>query len=134
MVNVWGPASSTSPPSSSPRGDRETLARILTPAGAVVVVVPRPDHLAEARAIYGGISVHEEKAALLVQKLAPAFALQTSRTLTFTLQLAGAHLADLLEMTPHRHHLDDEVLNDARRRTSALEVTAAVEIMVFRRP
>ena len=113
--------------------DRETLDRLLAVNGAVVVVIPLPDHLGEARAIYGGIGVHEEKQALLAEKLAPSFGIHEVRDLRFSLTLSGDDVADLLEMTPHRHHLDDEVLHSARRRSETLEVTAAVQVLSFLR-
>lgn len=81
----------------------EEFARVIAPGGLLLVAAPTSVHLAEARAALPWLLAPEPaKAERLAATLEPAFALEETRAVGFSLALDAAALADLAEMTPHR--------------------------------
>lgn len=122
----------------APRNPVE-MARVVAPGGLLLVVTPAPGHLAEARAALPWLLAPEpDKSARLGAALSPAFALGSERQVRFPLTLDGEALADLAEMTPHRH-VAEEALRAAARAAAEeapggrLDVTAACVVSEFTR-
>lgn len=109
----------------APRGGEFT--RVLRPGGLLVVAVPLPQHVHELRALpsLGIEHVAEER---VRERFAFDFSEEGSSDVVVHCHLGGGALIDLLAMTPHRHHLeDDDVL------PKEMTVTLAMTVMRFRR-
>jgi 23S rRNA (guanine745-N1)-methyltransferase len=106
----------------APRNQTE-YARVLHPDGVLVVVTPRPGHLAELAE--ATIAVDPEKERRLHDSLTPAFGLRSSEDLTWTMDLTADDVHDVVHMGPSHHH----VAADAEYTPTT--VTAAVTISTW---
>ena len=99
--------------------------RVLRPAGWFVRVTPGPEHLAGFRArIYESAQAHAATA------VPAGFVEQDRQRVRFPLRLEGAEtVAQLVEMTPYKWHMNPEVAADVARWTR-LEDTADVVVSV----
>ena len=118
----------------APRNPAE-FARVLAPGGALLVVIPAPEHLAELRAALPLLGVEAEKQQQVERRLGAAgFALHATHALNLALSLDASDLAALLAMTPTAWHTDTAAL---AARVSAghphTGVTAAFRVLEFRR-
>ncbi|WP_104091577.1 putative RNA methyltransferase [Arthrobacter sp. GMC3] len=93
----------------APRNAAE-FARVLKPRGRLVVVTPRPGHLAQIAQTTGMLGIQEEKEAGLVAGMAGHFQLQESRDVTITLNLSRGDVRNVALMGPAGHHLDPQEL------------------------
>jgi 23S rRNA (guanine745-N1)-methyltransferase len=108
----------------APRNPPE-FARILAPGGALVVVTPEPEHLAELRRAGAMIGMQEDKLTELDRTLAAHFDLGDRHSVRYRLALS-AEDADLLAgMGPTGHHERTQV-------TADVSVTVAVTVSVYR--
>lgn len=108
------------------------LARIVGPGGSVVVAFPRPDHLREVVAAFGGIGMADDKLGRLTAEFADVFDVVTVADVDAHLELDGAALTDLLAMTPHARHVDMATLERATA-TASFSVTLAATVVRARR-
>lgn len=83
----------------SPRNGEE-MKRILAPGGRLIVVTPRPGHLAELVEPFGMISVDPAKEERLERTLGPLSAAAASRELEWTMRLKPEEVRDVVEMGP----------------------------------
>lgn len=108
----------------APRNPAE-FARVLQPAGHLLVVRPAADHLAELREhVPGMVRPDPRKEERLAEVLEPLFTTEDTRRLRLTVTLDDASARDLVAMTPSARHVDLAVLDgsgDAPR-----EVTVSV--------
>ncbi|MGU3410716.1 putative RNA methyltransferase [Microbacterium sp. M1A1_1b] len=86
----------------APRNQRE-YARVLHPDGVLVVVTPRPGHLAELAE--ATINVDPEKDRRLHDSLTPSFTRVSSEDLTWTMALSAEDVHDVVHMGPSHHHV-----------------------------
>ncbi|MHC6593727.1 putative RNA methyltransferase [Arthrobacter sp. C152] len=116
----------------APRNPAE-FARVLRPGGALVVVTPRPGHLAGIAAITGMLGIEEGKDNRLAESMAQHFEPGTSTDVDIALELTRREATDLAYMGPAGHHLDRDAIAD-RLAASPEPVTAGARfrIMVFR--
>ena len=116
----------------APRNAAE-FARVLTPDGVLVVVVPDTDHLAELSAPLGLLSVDPHKDERLEKSLHGHFAPAGAEPLRFTMALAHEDTATVVGMGPSARHLDPAGLAD---RIAVLPepvtVTASVRLHLYR--
>ncbi|GAA3239262.1 putative RNA methyltransferase [Actinocorallia longicatena] len=84
--------------------------RVLRPGGRLVVVTPRPGHLADLIGPLGLLSVDARKDSRVAGALGDAFTLSGERDLTVPLELTSAEAATLAGMTPSAHHVPADVL------------------------
>jgi 23S rRNA (guanine745-N1)-methyltransferase len=115
----------------APRSPAE-FARVLRPGGLLLVAIPGRDHLAELRAMLPLLGMEEDKPERTVARLAGGFELAGDEALQYDREMPAADLLDLLRMTPHHWHLDD----DARARVASLDpvrVTVSMLVLRFRR-
>ena len=116
----------------APRNPAE-IARVLRPGGALVVVTPRPGHLAGIATVTGMLGIEEGKDTRLAESMAQHFEAGSSSDVNIPLRLSRREAADLAFMGPAGHHLDRAAIT-ARLDASPEPVTAEAKfrIMVFR--
>lgn len=116
----------------APRNGSE-FRRVLHPDGALIVVTPNPDHLAEAVSALDLLSVDERKEERLDRTLSPHFSLDHTSARTVHLGLSRADLLRVAAMGPAARHRDP---GELRRRAEAvpepLRVTLSCSISVYR--
>jgi 23S rRNA (guanine745-N1)-methyltransferase len=115
----------------APRNAAE-FARVLRPGGRLVVVTPRPGHLAEVAGQTGMLGIEPAKDERLAASLAGHFSLLSGQDLDLDLALAPADVGRLALMGPAGHHLDrgalDSLVSDLPPVTA---VSARFRISVF---
>lgn len=94
----------------APRNAAE-FARVLRPGGRLIVVTPRPGHLAEIAGQTGMLGIEPAKDERLTASLAGHFRSCQGRELDLALDLAPADVANLALMGPAGHHLDRGALS-----------------------
>jgi 23S rRNA (guanine745-N1)-methyltransferase len=110
----------------APRNGAE-FRRILHPDGALLVVTPATDHLAELVEAFGLLRVDEDKAERVGASLDAHFTATTSTLLRHSMRLSPAEIRTLIGMTPSARHISPTDLD-----TPPLTVTAAVTLTVYR--
>ncbi|NUP59313.1 MAG: methyltransferase domain-containing protein [Pseudarthrobacter sp.] len=116
----------------APRNPAE-FARVLRPGGTLVVVTPRPGHLAGIAAVTGMLGIEEGKDSRLAESMAEHFETGSSSDVDIALELTRRQATDLAFMGPAGHHLDREAI--AARLEASPEPVAAdakFRIMLFR--
>jgi len=93
----------------SPRNAPE-FARVLRPGGRLVVVTPRPGHLAEIAGQTGMLGIEPAKDERLAASLGGHFAPVVARDLDLALALSPRDVTRLAFMGPAGHHLDRAAL------------------------
>ncbi len=80
------------------------FARVLRPDGHLVVVTPRPGHLAGLRDRHGLLQVPSDKAEQLIAATSEFFGLLETRVLLRQVQVTAGQAADLIAMGPNAFH------------------------------
>ena len=106
----------------APRNGEE-VARVLAPAGELIVVIPTQRHLHE---LPGLLSVDERKEERLLAELSPWLAEVARRNLEFELSLSREDAGNLIAMGPSAHHVTEVELPER------IEVTVSVTVETFR--
>jgi 23S rRNA (guanine745-N1)-methyltransferase len=116
----------------SPRNGAET-ARVLRPAGLLVVVTPGPDHLAGLVDVLGGVQVDAAKDSRLAAALEPHLRPVDRSEHRWELALSHADAVRAVAMGPSARHLTDL---DARvgGRPEPIRATASIVVSRYRRP
>lgn len=112
----------------APRNPRE-IARVLRPGGLLVVVTPRPRHLAELRGVLGLLEVEPDKEERLAATLAPLLDADGDREVEWRLRLAPSAVSDVVGMGPSAWHRSAGGVP-----AEPVEVTASVRVGTYRRP
>lgn len=108
------------------------FARVLRPTGRLVVVTPRPGHLAEVADRTGMLGIEPAKEERLAASLESSFSLLAGRDVDLDLALSPADVARLALMGPAGHHLDRGALAAlAAGLPPATAVSARFRISVF---
>ncbi|UZX03466.1 methyltransferase domain-containing protein [Arthrobacter sp. CDRTa11] len=107
----------------APRNAAE-FARILRPAGRLVVVTPRAGHLAAVRAETGMLGIEADKDDRLAEAMSGHFDVESAQDLDIPMTLTPTEVADLAFMGPAGHHLNRAGLI---QRLSGLAPMTAVE-------
>jgi 23S rRNA (guanine745-N1)-methyltransferase len=115
----------------APRNAAE-LARVLRPGGALAVVTPAPGHLRELVALHC-VGVDPRKHERLHEQLEGPFDLARVRHVAWELRLTRSDAEALVRMGPAARHLTPAVERRLCALPETLEVTAAVDVHVFRR-
>lgn len=114
----------------APRNGAE-IARVLSPAGALIVVAPTDRHLIELVDKLGLLSVDERKPERLAAKLDPHLRAAGASALEWTLALSREEVIDVVAMGPSAAHVETAVVREAIEGLSEpASVTASVELSV----
>jgi 23S rRNA (guanine745-N1)-methyltransferase len=117
----------------APRNGSE-IARVLRPAGRLVVVTPADDHLGELVGPLGLLRVDPDKATRLAASLEPHLEPVDEASHRERLRLDRAAVATLVGMGPHARHLArDDVRTALAALPEPLDVTVSVRIGTYRR-
>jgi 23S rRNA (guanine745-N1)-methyltransferase len=117
----------------APRNGSE-IARVLRPAGRLVVVTPADDHLGELVGPLGLLRVDPDKATRLAASLEPHLEPVGEASHRERLRLDRAAVATLVGMGPHARHLArDDVRTALAALPEPLDVTVSVRIGTYRR-
>lgn len=116
----------------APRNAAE-FARVLKPAGRLVVVTPRPGHLTEIARQAGLLGIQAEKEAALAASMDAHFELESSRAVDIALRLSPADVANVALMGPAGHHLEQQDVEQAAAALPGLtKATAQFTLSIFR--
>jgi 23S rRNA (guanine745-N1)-methyltransferase len=115
----------------APRNPTE-FARVLRPGGLLLVAIPGGGHMAELRAKLPMLGMEEDKAERTVARLAGGFELAGDEVLEYHREMPAEDILDLLRMTPHRWHLDDDALAGVAS-LDPVRVTVSMLLLRFRR-
>jgi 23S rRNA (guanine745-N1)-methyltransferase len=115
----------------APRNPPE-FARVLRAGGALAVVVPRPDHLAELRAVTGMLDVPTGKAGALDAALAAWFSPASTQHVSYELALTPGRARGLQVMGPSAHHVEASV-DRVRDGELPASVTVSVDVLAYAR-
>jgi 23S rRNA (guanine745-N1)-methyltransferase len=116
----------------APRNAAE-FARVLRSDGRLVVVTPRPGHLASLAGRTGMLAIEDEKDARLAESLAGYFVPESTRDVDIRMMLSPPEMADLAFMGPAGHHLDRAAIAARLDEPDPAPVEALFRITVFRR-
>lgn len=115
----------------APRNAAE-FARVLKPEGRLVVVTPRPGHLAAIARQAGMLGIQPDKDAALAASMEGHFRLEGSQAVTIELGLTRTDVRNVALMGPAGHHLAAEQLAAAvQGLPDATEATAEFTISTF---
>ncbi|MET3369216.1 putative RNA methyltransferase [Arthrobacter sp. M2012083] len=114
----------------APRNPAE-FARVLRPGGSLIVVTPRPGHLAEIAARTGMLGIEEGKEERLAESMKGYFDPGVSQILDLPLLLSGQEVADLAYMGPAGHHLHRGELAELATFKGPVSTTAKFRISEF---
>jgi len=115
----------------APRNGAE-FARVLRPAGTLVVVTPGPDHLRELVGALGLLRVDPAKQDRLAASLGPWFTPRFSTVLERPLRLDHAEVATLVGMGPSAWHADPgELATRIGALSPSVAATAQVRLSVY---
>ncbi|MET4538983.1 23S rRNA (guanine745-N1)-methyltransferase [Arthrobacter bambusae] len=112
----------------APRNPAE-FARVIRPGGKLIVVTPRPGHLAEVAARTGMLGIEDGKEERLAETIKGYFTPAGVLGLDVPLELTGPQMGDLAFMGPAGHHLRDQ--GQAGEPTGSVATTARFRISVF---
>ncbi|MDQ0664252.1 23S rRNA (guanine745-N1)-methyltransferase [Arthrobacter ulcerisalmonis] len=113
----------------APRNPDE-FARVLRPAGVLVVVTPRSGHLGDIAAVTGMLGIEEGKDERLAEAMARHFEPDTTLDVDIPLELTRDAAADLAFMGPAGHHMDRDQIA-ARLADSREPMTAEARFRLF---
>jgi 23S rRNA (guanine745-N1)-methyltransferase len=116
----------------APRNAAE-FARVLRPEGRLVVVTPRPGHLAGLASIAGMLAIEEGKDARLAEAMSRHFYAGEGTDVDIPLALGYQDAADLAFMGPAGHHVGrDRILERLTERQEPVRAEARFRVQVFR--
>jgi len=115
----------------APRNPAE-FDRVVARDGALLVVIPAPEHLMPLRAELGLLDIESGKHEHVAAQFAGAFRLADERCIGYDLSLGGEELRDLVAMTPSYWHLPPEALAALAGRQN-VRVRVALELLLFAR-
>lgn len=112
--------------------NRAEFDRVVAPNGALLVVIPAPEHLMPLRAELGLLGIEAGKREHVIAQFAGAFRPVDERHIEYDLALGGGELRDLVAMTPSYWHMPPEALAALAGRQD-VHVRVAFELLLFAR-
>ena len=114
----------------APHHPRE-FARILAPAGTLVVVIPTPNHLSNLRAALPLLGIEEEKQRRTIARFSGFFETMAITTIEYEIDLSNAELLDLVHMTPSARHLAPAAI-DTMGKMESVRTAVGFDTLTFR--
>ncbi len=112
----------------------EQFARVLHPAGRLLVVTPNDSHLQELVVPLGLLEVDPLKRERLTRKLAPLFVPSCERSVDYAAVLTRAQVVCVALMGPSAAHVDrSDIESRAAGLSDLTSVTVSVNVTTFRR-
>ncbi|GAC1695042.1 MAG: 23S rRNA (guanine(745)-N(1))-methyltransferase [Ktedonobacteraceae bacterium] len=87
----------------------EEFARIITPGGIALVVIPAPQHLRQLRERLGLLNIEEHKQEHVVAQFTSHFRYLGATSVNSTLHFSTQEILQAVMMTPNYGHLSDEI-------------------------
>ncbi|MGI8554693.1 MAG: methyltransferase domain-containing protein [Dehalococcoidia bacterium] len=115
----------------APRNVAE-FARVLSPSGLLLVVIPGDDHLTELRRTLSLLTIQADKEAAVLEQFEGPFRREETRTIVCELDLDREALRDLLLMMPGSRHMAPDAWQAAQR-LEHIETSAHFRLMTFSR-
>ncbi len=115
----------------APRNADE-FARVLTPGGLLLVVIPGPEHLRQLRSTLHLLDIEEHKQQHVIDQFAHQFDLITSTSLAYNLHLSNEEIRQIVMMTPNYWHLSDQT-RKAMSDLEQIETEVACTCLLFQR-
>ncbi|NQD86849.1 methyltransferase domain-containing protein [Paenarthrobacter sp. CM16] len=112
----------------APRNPAE-FGRVLRPGGKLIVVTPRPGHLAEIADRTSMLGIEEGKEERLVDSMKGHFTLTRTYGLDVPMELTGRQMGDLAYMGPAGHHLGQQ--GEVNEPSGSVATLAKFRISVF---
>ena len=109
----------------APRNAPE-FARVLSPAGTLLIVIPGPTHLRQVREQFHLLQIEEQKQQHIIEQFAPYFTLHNVMPVRYTLDLTREAIEWVVTMTPNFWHLSAE---KRRELTSGDSISTDVEFI-----
>ncbi len=110
----------------------DEFARVVTPGGIAIVVIPGPQHLRQLRSTLQLLNIEENKQQHVIDQFAPYFELLTSSSLIYEVQLSNQGIMQAVMMTPNYWHLSDEV-KEAIGRMEGVRTEIEFTCLMFRK-
>ncbi|MGH2506276.1 MAG: putative RNA methyltransferase [Ktedonobacteraceae bacterium] len=110
------------------------FARVLTPGGLLLVVIPAPTHLQTIRDMLHLLQIEENKQQHVIAQFTAQgqFQLEGIVPVTYILSLQGAEIAQLVTMTPNYWHTTEET-RQAMTQITEVQTEVACLCLTFRR-
>ncbi len=115
----------------APRNPTE-FARVSSPGGILIVVIPAPEHLMSLRTTLGLLSIEEQKQQHVKEQFAGEFEFIASSSVGYSMHLNREQIEQVVMMTPNYWHLSDE-MREAMGKMEEVETEAGFTALVFRR-
>ena len=116
----------------APRNAAE-FSRVLRPGGRLVVVTPRPGHLAAVAALTGMLGIEEGKDVRLAAAMARHFEPHGSSDIDIQLELTRQEAADLAFMGPAGHHQSrEDIAQRLGNSPEPVHAEARFRVLVYR--
>ncbi len=108
--------------------------RVIAPDGLLLIVIPGPRHLANLRSELDilPLGIEADKQKHVVEQFAGAFKRVTECTVACEMNLTGAELTDLVQMTPNYWHSSSETWENVKA-VESVQTEANFTILEFRR-
>ena len=110
----------------------EEFARILTPGGVALVVIPAPQHLQQLRETLHLLNIEEHKQAHVIEQFTPYLSHIATTSVSNTLHFTTQEILQISMMTPNYWHLSDEIKQKISA-ISELETEIAFTCLLFRK-
>lgn len=115
----------------APRNGSE-FARVLRSDGSLVVVTPRPDHLAELREPFDLLRVDPRKSERVDAELGDRFIRAHTEEVRWQTVVARSVASAIVRMGPSAHHVEVEMIaRAARNLDESLLITGAVDLTIY---
>ncbi len=111
----------------------DDFARLVHPAGRLIVVTPERDHLASIVADIGRVGVDDDKSERLERALGPRFRLDDREHVRWPLDLSPDQALDLVGMGPSARHRSEAQLRAGAAARPRWQTEGSVVVSVFAR-
>ena len=110
----------------------EEFARILTPGGVALVVIPAPQHLQQLRGQLGLLSIEEHKQEHVIEQFSPYFTYLGATSVNAMLHLTNQEIAQAVMMTPNYWHMSEKI-KGVMAAMNEIETEVAFTCLLFRK-